>query len=448
VNPTAELTQALTSAYAQGLPDPVRREAARSLINVLGTAIGAARSPASDAVVRYAAEQGSATTCPLPGRAERVDPLTAALTFGLAAHYDDFDDTHLETVIHPGAATAGASLAFAAARGATGPELLSAFALGCEAQLRLGVAMSPSHYDAGWHITGTCGVVGAAVATGLLAGFGADDLAQAVGVAASHSVGVREAFGTMTKPFHPGKAAANGLLSTLLVEAGMTGPAEAIAGERGFFDVMTEEPPERLLRLTAGLGEDWQLLRNTYKPYPCGIVIHPAIDAAVDIAPELEPDDIARVVVRCHPLVPELTGNPDPQDGLEARFSTIHGVAAGLVDGEVGLPQYDDDRVRRSDLVAMRARVELRVDDEVARDAAILEIERTDGSTERSTVEHARGSLARPLSDEELRAKVERLVEPVLPGATARLYEVVADFVAGHGDADDLLQATVPALTA
>jgi 2-methylcitrate dehydratase PrpD len=156
---TARLCAAVCENAVAPLPPRVRRAAERSLLNVLGTAIGASRESAVETVLAKAAAHSGRPVAPVPGRPERVDLTHAALVTGIAAHLDDFDDTHLATVIHPGAATLGASLGLAHQRHASGRELLTAFALGCEVQLRVGVAMSPSHYDAGWHITGTCGVV-------------------------------------------------------------------------------------------------------------------------------------------------------------------------------------------------------------------------------------------------------------------------------------------------
>lgn len=421
---TREFCEELVALHQEPLSEEVSYEARRSMLNVCGTAIGASTQPAIDATIAIGKKYGGRPVASVPGRATRLDLLNSALTFGLAAHLDDFDDTHLETVIHPSAATLGSILPLGLQRRVSGANALSAFALGCEAQLRVGVAMSPWHYDEGWHITGTCGVLGAAIGAGLVAGLDGERLTQAVGIAASQTVGHREGFGSMVKSFHPGKAAANGLLAVLLVERGFTGSERVLEAPRGFFNVLS--PKHDSERVNAKLGQDWELLRNTYKPYPCGIVSHPAIDAAVSLSSRIEAlEDIERVVVHCHSLVPELTSNPDPLHGLQARFSTIHGVAAGLADGRVGLEQYADSRVREPDLIDLRAKTTLQVDDQCARDAATVELQMRDGSVLSEPVKHARGSLARPLTDEELRVKVEELVEPILPGITERLVSEV-----------------------
>jgi 2-methylcitrate dehydratase PrpD len=423
---TSEPDAAVAGAFAAGfvelarapLPPAVAHEAKRALASALGLAIGAAHHPGVDAIAGAARVLGGPPAAPILGRSERVDAHFAALAAGFAAHVDDFDDTHLATVIHPGAACMAVLVALAEERAASGRTALLAFALGCEAQLRAGVAISPEHYDRGWHITGTCGVIGAAVTAALLLGAGDAALARAVRLAATMPLGHRDAFGTMAKAFHPGKAAANGILAARLAAEGVDAPAAILEDPRGFAAALsTRFDPAQMF---AGLGARWELAANTYKPYPCGIVAHPAIDAALALRERVELDAIAELRAHCHPLVPDLMGNPDPHDGLEARFSAIHGIAAALCDGRVGLPQYDAERVRRADVRALRAKTALVPSADIARDAARLEARLHDGTIVEETVTHARGSLARPLTDAELFAKVELLVDPHLGGGAGR----------------------------
>jgi 2-methylcitrate dehydratase PrpD len=411
---TQALAAGLGDAARAGLPDDVRRETLRSLLNVVGASVGAAGTAEVELLVRHAQACGATGSSPVPGRRETLEASQAALVTGFAAHLDDFDDTHLATVVHPGAAVLAAALPLVARDDVAPLRLLDALALGIEAQLRVALAMTPSHYDQGWHVTGTVGPLGAAVTAALLRGVDDEQLGHAIAIASSMSLGHRQGFGTMVKPFHPGKAAANGLLAAALAARGSTGAPAALEGARGYFRGMA--PSVALDRVTEGLGSRWDLLDNTYKPYPCGIVSHPAIEAAEWLSEQLAGATPAAVRVRCHPLVVELTGNPDPHTGLAARFSTVHGVAVALADGVAGLAQYEDDRVRADDVSALRALVTLVPDDEVARDEAIVEVETVDGRSHVEHVEHARGSLARPLTDAELDDKVAVLVERTLAG--------------------------------
>ena len=438
---TGALVSELLALDGVAIHADVGREAQRTVLNCLGTAVGAARNEAVEIVLRHGANHGGRAVAPVPGRDERADLHHAALAIGITAHVDDFDDTHLQTVIHPGAPVLAAALPLGVACGASGALLLRAVTLGCEAELRIGAAISPWHYDAGWHITGTVGVMGAAFASGVILGLDEERMATALGIAASSTVGMREAFGTMTKSFHVGRAAANGILAASLSDQGLTGPADVLEKKSGFLAVLTRLcAPERI---TDRIGEHWELLANTYKPYPCGIVCHPAIDAALALHQRVvDPTEIERVLVRCHPLVVELTGNPDPQDGLEARFSTIHGTAVGLLDGRAGLREYSDERVRAQDAVQLRARITLQIDDSLDRDAAAVNVTLRGGRSLDESVDHARGSRARPLSDEDLTEKVRTLVEPVLPGHTPAIVDAVTALESAPN-----LQALVVALT-
>lgn len=397
--------------------------ASRTLLNVLGTATGASSHPGTIALTGSAGQPGGIV---VPGRRESMSILDAALAIGFAAHVEDFDDTDLATVLHPGAPVLGACLAAGQHVACSGREFLHAFAVGCEAEMRLARSVSPSHYDLGWHITGTCGVVGAAIGAGLLLRLDGRRLRDAIGLATAQTLGHREAFGTMLKAYHPGKAAANGLLAAWLAQYDLAGPSDPLGGPGGFAAVLSEAFDPGML--TSGLGEQWVLESNSFKPYPCGIVCHPAIDAGIALHDKVESTrDIAEVTVGCHPLVLELTGNPDPKDGLEAKFSTVHGVAAGIQDGQVGLAQYTDRVVRSESLTALRGKITLVIDPALDRDQATATLITRDGGVVTERVVHARGSLQRPLTDGELLAKVTALVEPVLPGRTPRIASAVHD---------------------
>ncbi|WP_322105584.1 MmgE/PrpD family protein [Paraburkholderia sp. J41] len=425
----AAFAHGLHQLARQPLPPDVADEARRSLINVIGTSIGASHHPGVEAILAAARDLGVPHEAPVPGRRERADVHFSALATGFAGHLDDFDDTHLATVIHPAASVWAVLTALAPSTRPTGEQALTAFALGCEAQLRVGVSISPEHYDRGWHITGTCGVIGCAVAAALLLGLDAQGIARASEIAASMFVGQREAFGTMTKPYHPGKAAANGIAAARLAQGGQSAEAEIFEAAGGYSHSLSTKVDFDLMN--GQMGERWELLSNTYKPYPCGIVAHPAIDAGLALSARIaDASQIETITLRCHPLVPELMGNPQPKDGLQARFSAIHGVAAALCDKRVGLAQYDDARVVQPDVTAVRAKTKLAPDAGVNRDEAFIEARLRDGSTVAHHVEHARGSLARPLTNEELREKIELLIDPVLgAGATARIAEAVRDIV-------------------
>lgn len=420
------LAEHLRTHFERGLSDAVLTAGRRGLLNIIGTTIGGSHHPATDAVVAMGRAHGHDPSATVPGRAERVSPYHAALAIGVAAHVDDFDDTHLATVIHPGAATFGGAWAAvddacaATTRFGTqaGRALVEAFTLGCEAQLRVGVAMSPQHYEAGWHITGTCGTVGAAAAAGLLLGLDHDELASALVLAGCAPLGLRDAFGTMTKPFHAGKAAAIGYQAATLAVNGARVDLDLFERPSGFYSLLAGTADTGIV--TDDWSGDWEIEANTFKPYPCGIVVHPVIDAGIEAhnrlvaTGSLDVGAIESIRVTCHPLVRELTGNPDPTDGLEARFSAIHGLAVGLVHGRASLREYEADAVLDPVISGLRARTRLATDPAIRRDEAGIEIRSLTGEVHTFHVEHATGSLDNPMTDDHLLAKVDGLVSGVI----------------------------------
>jgi 2-methylcitrate dehydratase PrpD len=226
----------------------------------------------------------------------------------------------------------------------------------------------------------------------------------------------------MVKPLHPGKAAANGLMAASMARRGVTAAADALEASNGYFAALS--PHVEADRVLEGLGVRWEVLDNTYKPYPCGIVSHPAIEAAERLHTQLAGREVDAVTVHCHPLVVELTGNPSPHDGLSARFSTIHGVAVGLLDGEVGLAQYADARIGAEDVATLRSKVSLSPTPGIARDSVAVEVAFSTGERVRADIDHVRGSLHRPLTDDQLDEKVRRLISERFPDGEARIIDV------------------------
>jgi 2-methylcitrate dehydratase PrpD len=236
---------------------------------------------------------------------------------------------------------------------------------------------------------------------------------MALGIAASQPVGLREQFGTMTKPLHPGAAARAGLTSALLAKHGFTASPRALEAPRGFAQVVS--PKYDWNEITDELGSRFEISFNTYKPFACGIVIHPTIDAATQLrAQGVKAEDVERVELRVHSLVLELTGNKEPQDGLQGKFSVYHGFAAGLIFGQAAEGEYDDHIVRREDMTALRRKVVATVDDKIDEASADVTAILKDGRQVHVFVEHAIGSLERPMGDKDLDAKFHSLTDPVI----------------------------------
>jgi len=415
---TAALARFVARHPSRGWSDAVEHEAHRTLLNGLGCTIGAAQHEAVRASLAAVQMLAPSPQAQLLGRAERVDMASAALVNGIASHVFDFDDTHLKTIIHPGGPVASALLALAEVQRSSGRTLVDALVLGIDVACRVGNAIYPAHYDRGWHITGSTGMLGAAAGCARLLGLDEQRTAMALGIAASQPVGLREQFGTMSKALHPGAAARNGLLAALMAGHGFTASPRALEAPRGLLQVVSDQRDWN--ELTHELGTRFEIAFNSYKPFACGVVIHPCIDACARLREQgVKPDEVERIELAVHPLVLELTGKKEPADGLAAKFSVYHGCAVGLVFGRAGEAEFADAVVRRDDIVALRRKVVATVDPRIAEDATELVATLRDGRRITISIEHAVGSLERPLSDGELDAKFHALVDPVLGAARA-----------------------------
>ena len=415
---TAVLAKFIAEFDAASLPTKVRHEARRTLLNWVGVAVGGSRQDAVDIAVRALAPLGR-SEAGLFGRNERIGMRDAAFVNGVSGHVLDFDDTHLKTIIHPAGPVASAIFAYAehsAAQGnpISGKDALTALVIGIEVECRIGNAVYPDHYDVGWHITGTAGVFGAAAALARLMRLDAQRTRYALGLAASQPVGLRESFGTMNKSFNPGRAAANGLFSALLAREGFTSSDVMIEAKRGWAAAISRKFDPR--EIVDGLGTRYEAALNTYKPFACGIVLHPIIDGAIQLrnANRLSPADIRQVSLRVNPLVLELTGKTAPRSGLEGKFSVYHATAVALVTGGAGESAFTDAMVHDPVIRALAGQVKVTIDPVIKPEQARLSLDLTDGRQLTLTIEHAVGSVERPMPDAAIEAKFADLARDIL----------------------------------
>lgn len=418
---TQTLARFVAGHPSRGWSDAVDHEAHRTFMNWLGCAVGAAQHESAHAALGAVNMLQPAPQASVLGRTDKVDMASAALVNGITSHTFDFDDTHLKTIIHPAGPVASAVLALAEHRGLSGRAVIDALVLGIDVSCRVGNTMYPEHYDRGWHITGSTGMLGAAAGCARLLGLDEKQTAMALGIAASQPVGMREQFGTMTKPFHPGGAARAGLMSALLASQGFTASPKALEAPRGM--VQTISTKYAWNEISDELGQRFEISFNSYKPFACGIVIHPSIDACSQLrAQGVKADDVERIELKVHSLVLELTGKKEPADGLSAKFSVYHGCACGLIFGKAGEDQYADDIVNRPDMVALRRKVVATVDDSIDEASADVTAVLKDGRRVHVFVKHAIGSLENPMTDTMLETKFHDLSDPVIgKGKTSEL---------------------------
>ncbi len=402
---TEKLALHITNTSYEQFSKNALREAKRSLLNWLGVAIGAANHESMDMVLNVARMTSSQPQATVLGRNEKVDMLFASLLNGMSSHIFDFDDTLLETVLHPSAPVFPAILAYAEEHNKTGKDVLEAFIIGCEVEARLALSVYPSHYWRGWHITGSVGGIGAAAAISKLMGSDLENTIYSLGIAATDPTGLREMFGTMTKPYHPGKAAMNGLLAALLGGQGFTASKQPLEAKRGFLQVLSEENKAELV--TEQWGDKWEVEKNSYKPYASGIVTHPAIDAIISIQKEhkLQAEEVESITITAHPLVKELTGKTNITTGLEGKFSVYHCVAAGFFNLKAGVYEFTDEYVNDPAVKELRDKITLVINEKIKEDQVQLTVKLTAGTEFSLFVEQAIGSEDNPMTDEQIKEK-------------------------------------------
>jgi 2-methylcitrate dehydratase PrpD len=411
---TKHLAQFVADAQWDALSPPVIHQAKRALVNFFAVALIGCREPAIETALRSLAIFSGGREATVIGRGERLDALSAAFLNAASANVLDFCDTHVPTVIHPTAPLAPALFALGELRRLRGRDLILAFVLGAEIECRIGLAISPSHYRRGWHITATCGVFGAAAGSGKCLALKAEPLLAALSLAATQAAGLCECLGTPAKSVHVGNAARNGLWSALLAGDGLAGPAEPLTGEQGYFHALAETP--QLSLLTDGLGEHWEIMKTAFKPYPCGFVVHPVLDCVIDWR-RAHPDAIVETVtVTGNPLLAARTDRPNISTSGQSQVSVQHAVAAALVTGKAGIEQFGERCVDDPHVVALRRKVAVKRDESFATTAAAVEIATADGKLHTLQQRAARGSEDNPMTDGELEDKLREAAAGAIPG--------------------------------
>jgi 2-methylcitrate dehydratase PrpD len=441
---TRSLAQFVAGAHWDGIPPEVRREGVRGLLNFVGCALGGARDEAVDIAVKVLAPFFGPPQAIMIGRSERPDALNAAFLNAVSANVLEYDDTHLGTVMHPAAPVAPGLFALAELRPVSGRELLHAFIVGVETSCRVGLGVMPTHYRRGWHITATCGIFGAAAGCARLIGLDMRRTAWALGHAATQSASLVESLGSMSKSLGVGNAAKNGLAAALLAEGGFSGPEEPIEGRYGFAAVTSDSAD--LAKITGGIGERWEVLNNAYKPYPCGVVLFPVIDACLELRTRQAPvmEAIDRVVVRGHPLMRERTDRLNVANGRDAKVSLQHSVAAAFLFGAAGLAQYEDGCVADATVGALRAKVVFEEDTAAPVESATVTVHLADGTEHSEHIRHGRGTPGRPMSDTELNTKVCELAAYGAPFVDANGLIAAVRGIQDEADPTRLMRLTVP----
>lgn len=446
-SPTATLAQTIAGLRFEDLPGPIVTVAKQCLLDVLGTMIAGSREPAAAIVTDFVRTETDSGPCTLVGRDTTAPASTAALVNGTAGHALDFDDV-ISTVGHPSVAVAPAALAVGERIGATGTDLITAFVAGVETQAKIAEAVGPSHYARGFHSTATFGSFGAAAAVARLRGLDAAATNAALAIAATQAGGLKAVFGTMCKPMHAGRAAANGVLGGELAARGFTSAPDILGDPQGF--AAAESDRFDAAAVTGGFGDPWRMYDLRFKVHAACFLTHAAINSLIALVEDESPheslaaDDIEWIDVAVPPGHLMVCGIEAPRTGLEGKFSLRLTAAFAVLYHAASPALFTDEIVTRPDVVALRDRVHVTPDESLSGPVARVRIGLRDGR-KRETARDMRDPVWRidPVEQANgLESKFHDLVAPVLGAARAAQLMHLVDRLDRMVDVGELCRAT------
>jgi 2-methylcitrate dehydratase PrpD len=415
---TSEVCDFTVGTTLEDVPEPVRWLAKRSVLDAIGLAVAGARSQAAAIVHAEIASYGcSQHEARVLGTPLKLPARFAAFANGLAIHADDYDDTQLATsrdrvyglLTHPTAPVLPSVLAIAERRRLSGADLLIAYLVGLEVETKISEAIDPRHYDDGFHSTATVGTIGAAIGAARALGLDRGKTGIALAIAASQAAGLRENFGTMTKPFHAGRAAESGVLAADLAARGFSAAPNILEAKRGFFKA--EGGGYDQASIHDKLGNPWTFEQPgiSIKPHPSGSLTHPAMWAFLELITEndLRPDQVSRIVVGTNRHMPNALIHHRPKNELQAKFSMEFCMAILLLERKARLAQFTDQVVNRADVQAMIERVEFGIDPDAEAAGyntmtSHIRVELKDRRVLETSAAFGKGSPQNPMSDDEL----------------------------------------------
>jgi 2-methylcitrate dehydratase PrpD len=440
---TAQVAEFIATSEPSQIPERVRRLAKRSILDGLGLAVAGARSRGASIARAEVESYGSlAVEATVLGAGRRVAARFAAFLNGLSIHADDFDDTQLAVgadrvyglLTHPTAPVLPAVLALAERDDRSGLDVLVAYAIGTEVETKVSEAINPRHYNDGFHSTATVGSIGAGAGAARLLGFDAEVTATCLGIAASTAAGLRENFGTMTKPLHAGRAAENGVLAASLAGAGFSAASNILEARRGFFHAAGGGYDPRMIEGRLGAPWTFESPGVSIKPHPSGSLTHPAMGAFLDLVlrEDLRPDDVRRIRVGTNRHMPNALIHHRPTNELEAKFSMEFCLAILLLERRAGLTEYRDEVVNRRDVQDMISRVTFEADPAAEEEGfremrSLITVELGDGRSLHTQADFGKGSPANPMPDAELIEKFTACLE--WGGIDSNVADEVADRV-------------------
>ncbi len=424
---TGEVADFITGIQYGDIPADVIELGKKHILDGLGLALAGSAVESGQIVQDHLASlgcgEGPATVI---GTGLKIVPRFAAFANGVAIHAEDYDDTQLAVakdrvyglLTHPTAPALPAALAIAEAQGAGGPDMMAAYHIGVEVECKIAEAINPRHYQEGFHSTATCGTFAAAAAAAKLSGQSRDEVLRSLSVAGSQSAGLRENFGTMTKPFHAGRASESGVVAADFSARGWTAAPTILEAPRGFFRAAGGGFAEDAIH--GRLGDPWTFAQPgiSIKPHPSGSLTHPGMTTMAELIAEhgIRAEDVVQVKVGTNQNMPNALIHHRPTDELQAKFSMEFCMAVLLTEGRGGLNEFTPDVVNRPDIKAMIEKVDFGVHPEAEaagydKMTTIIEIELAGGRLIEGRADFGKGSPADPMSYDEVADKFRECAE-------------------------------------
>lgn len=418
------------TSYDQ-IPGEAVRSAKRAILDGLGCILAGSQEPSARIVTGYVKEMGGSPEATVIAGGFKTSAPEAALANGTMAHALDYDDVAMATLGHPTVALLPAVLALGEAGRVCGRDALASYIIGFEVMGKIGACIGFGHYGWGWHATVTLGTMGAAAASARMLRLDTHQTMMALGIAASLAGGTRQNFGTMTKPLHAGNAARNGVVASLLAKKGFTADEAILESTMGFLKIFCGGAEYDVAKATEGLGTAFDIISSGVgmKPYPCCLLTHRCIDAILHLIKEngIGANDVERVECRTSEFLPQVLIHSRPKTALEGKFSMQYCMAIALLDGQVGLKQFTDEKVLDPKAQQLLKGVEyVHPEGLTPLHPDVVTIRLKDGREISHEVAIAKGDSRNPMTEEELMAKYRDCASFVLsPQDTEKSLEMV-----------------------
>ncbi len=422
------------TTYAD-IPRDIHRFAKLCLLDWIGVTLGGAKEPVCDILLDMIDIAGGTPHATIIGKGVKTNLLFAALANGTMSHALDFDDTHKDAGIHPSVCLAPAAVAAAEYMKASGKDFITAFIIGFEIAARIGIAAGQTHYDHGWHATATIGRFSATASVAKLMGLSPEQIVNAFGLTGTQVAGLREVFGTMSKPFHAGKAAMDGVLSVVLAKRNFDSSHEIFEGRFGLKNVLS--PKSENKNILYGLGTTYHIQNIAFKPYASALATHSVIQAIESMREEENFDaaDVEALQIEFGPLPFSVVNRKNPKKILEGKFSVQHCAAIAIVKGRVGKEMFTESELNDPQIVAFRERVTVVLNETLSLFETIVTLRTKQGSTFEKFIKESKGSPGFPLSFAEMKAKFMDLADSVIPTENA---EKIVETIGALQDLTDM----------